>query len=129
MIKATAYHLILNYACANLEVEAKQNKEIGYIKKHSEKIMTSLKMSQSVKAELVARLRNIKDICDNMTQTSHEMLAYIAINFLVNEEKDTTARGKFSHIDTNKKLFEWENKYKSELKEHLDFFTKVVDKL
>ena len=121
-IKVTTYYLILNMATTQSE---STDKEFNYIRKHSLKIMKSLSIA-SIKTELIARLRNIKDICDDMTETSHEMLAYIAIDFLVNVEEDTTARGKFLHINTNNKLKHWEQEYPEQLREHYRFFNKVV---
>lgn len=124
-IKVTTYYLILNMATTQSE---STDKEFNYIRKHSLKIMKSLSIA-SIKTELIARLRNIKDICDNMTETSHEMLAYIAIDFLVNVEEDTTARGKFSHLNIMSKLKEWEADYPKALREHYRFFNTVVDNL
>lgn len=124
-IKVTTYYLILNMATTQSE---STDKEFNYIRKHSLKIMKSLSIA-SIKTELIARLRSIKDICDNMTETSHEMLAYIAIDFLVNVEGDTTARGKFLHINTIDKLKHWEQEYPEQLREHYRFFNKVVDNL
>lgn len=125
-LKTVAYYLILNYSTTLCETKTK---EFGYIRKHSDKILNSAKLFQGIKTELIARLRNIKDICDNMTETSHEMLAYIAIDFLVNVEEDTTARGKFLHINTIDKLKHWEQEYPEQLREHYRFFNKIVDKL
>lgn len=129
MIKTAVYHLILNYSCAEMEKKGTMDKEILYIKKHSDKIYENYNMGSLAKLELVSRLKRIEHICDSMTNTSHEMLAYISIDFLVNVERDTIARGKFAHINTMNKLLEWEVKYKKEYKEHLDFFSKIVDKL
>ena len=125
-VKTKIYYLVINYGLAMLQEEIKRDKQLGYINKKQIKFTYR---TQQEKEKMIARIRSIKDICDTLTRTSHEMLVYIALDFLMHVERDTTARNRFLHINTGVKLAEYEEKYPKELKEHYTFFYKLVDNL
>lgn len=123
IIKTKAYYLIIEYA---LTMTEDKTKELQYIEKKKPK----LSFQNSIeKQKLIARLKNIKEASESIQGVSHEMLVYIALDFLLNIEKDTVTRNRFLHINTVKKLSEWEEKYPKELREHYNFFSFIVDKL
>ena len=132
LVKTDVYNLILSWAASEM-VKANEyfvNKDIGlYVNKTAQKFMKATNVSQKRKDALLKAVIGINDKSKEVEKLSHEMMVYLAIDFLVNVEKDVSSRVKYGHLPIAKIVAEMEKKYRVELMEHYEFFSSVEDNL
>ena len=91
--------------------------------------MKAARINQRRKDALLKAVIGINDRSKQVKKLSHEMMAYLAIDFLVNIERDTSARVKYGHLPIANIIAEMENKYRTEMIDHYEFFSSVEDNL
>lgn len=132
LVKTDVYNLILSWAASEM-VKANEyfvNKDIGlYVNKTAQKFMKATNVSQKRKDALLKAVIGINDKSKEVEKLSHEMMTYLAIDFLVNVEKDVSARVKYGHIELSKIISAMEAKYKDELLDHYKFFSSIDDNI
>jgi len=101
------------------------------IKKGSEQIINNMRrtLTNSSKNALVNTLKTIDKTTNTLDRLSYEILTIIALDYLVNVERDVMARSKFMHLDTTLWLDKIMEKYKSDMKNHYKFFESVVESM
>lgn len=87
------------------------------------------KQSDIVKRSTERLLKNITTLDVNMKTLSFEMMCYLAVDYLVNIVRDTTARLYFGHLPLLKILEGMREKYPVEMKEHYKFFTILEEQI
>ena len=132
LVKTDVYNLILSWAASEM-VKGNEyfvNKGIGlYVNKTAQKFMRATNVSQKRKDALLKAVIGINDKSKEVEKLSHEMMVYLAIDFLVNVEKDVSARVKYGHLPIGDIVAEIEKKYRVELMDHYEFFSSVEDNL
>ena len=132
LVKTDVYNLILSWAASEM-VKGNEyfvNKGIGlYVNKTAQKFMRATNVSQKRKDALLKAVIGINDKSKEVEKLSHEMMTYLAIDFLVNVEKDVSARVKYGHLPIGDIVAEMEKKYRVELMDHYEFFSSVEDNL
>lgn len=132
LVKTDVYNLILSWASSEM-VRANEyfvNKNIGlYVNKTAQKFMKATNVSKKRKDALLKAVIGINDKSKEVEKLSYEMMTYLAIDFLVNVEKDVSARVKYGHLPIGDIVAEMEKRYRVELMEHYEFFSSVEDNL
>lgn len=92
-----AYWWILNYSSSEaVDMELVTSKDtMKRIAKEAVRYNNRLKLSQHEAHKIHQRLTNIKEAFDTISSTSHEMLSYLCIDFLMNAYEDAVARNRF----------------------------------
>ena len=132
LVKTDVYNLILSWAASEM-VKANVyfiDRDLGrFINKTAQKFMKATNINQKRKDALLKAVISINDKSKQVKKLSHEMMAYLAIDFLVNVEKDTSARVKYGHLPISNIIAEMENNYRTEMINHYEFFSSVEDNL
>lgn len=125
------YNLILNYAVNQIDLNSIFMKDFDYraIKKDSNSILDSIKrgFTHAQKGELMRTLISIDKQSKDLKRLSNEMLVIIAIDWLVNVERDLLSRSKFGHLNLTFAIDKIMINYKDDMKNHLKFFESIVD--
>lgn len=128
--KAIVYHLLLNYALRELLSGNIFHCKIDYhaIKKSSDSIIKSLKKqaTNTQTDELSRILRLIHEKADDLSRTSWEMVAIIAINWLVYEEEEILAKSRFMHLPIYTIMDKFNKSFKEDFNRHSIFFESIV---
>ena len=128
--KSILYHLLLAHSLNELIEGNTFFIKIDYksIKKSSDSIIKSFtkqaSLSQMDKIKTI--LLTINKEAQDITKVSWEMMAIVAINWLVNEEQDLMARSRFSHLPIYTIIDMLNKKYKEDFKIHCNFFESIV---
>lgn len=129
--KAIVYHLLLNYALRELLSGNIFHCKIDYhaIKKSSDSIIKSLKKqaTNTQTDELSRILRLIHEKADDLSRTSWEMVAIIAINWLVYEEEEILAKSRFMHLPIYTIMDKFNKSFKEDFNRHSIFFESIVE--
>lgn len=124
--KTIVYNLILNYSLDELLKGKVYFLKLDYrrMKKKSDSTLKSYRKSNvnTVKDTLKQINKNSRDL----KRVSHEMLTIIAIDWLVNIERDTTARVNYGHLPIVEALDGMMQRFKEDMKQHYKFFESIV---
>lgn len=130
LVKSDIYKLVLTYSSDELVkgnvyfIDRNLGKSICKV---ADKLNKSQRLTKTRIEAMKAGLKAVQKVSTMIEKLSHEMLTYIALDFLLNVEKDTTIRVIFGHIDTKGILDKIEIAYPKELLEHYKFFNTLVD--
>lgn len=132
-IKQILYHLLLNYSLKEL-IDGNiyfLNLDYRYIKKQSDSILKSFsKQATKSQMEDIKRLLNlINKKSQDLDRVSWEIIAVIAINWLVNEECEIIAKNRFMHLPILDNMDILHKSYKADLDKHCDFFEAIVENM
>lgn len=131
--KSILYHLLLSYSLKELIDGNVFHCKIDYkaIKKSSDSILTSFKKSATPRQmDDIKRILNvINEKSQDLTKVSWEMMAIIAINWLVNEEEETFAKSRFMHLPIYTIMDKFNKSYKEDFNRHCDFFESIVENI
>ena len=131
--KSILYHLLLSYSLKELIAGNIYHCKIDYkaIKKSSDSILTSFKKSATPRQmdDIKRLLKLINEKSDDLKRVSWEMMAIIAINWLVNEEQETMAKSRFMHLLIYTIMDKFNKSYKDDFNRHCDFFESIVENI
>ena len=131
--KQILYHLLLNYSLKEL-IDGNiyfLNLDYRYIKKQSDSILKSFS-KQATKAqmdEVKKLLLMAQEKSQTLKEVSWEIIAVIAINWLVNEECEIIAKNRFMHLPILDNMDILHKSYKADLDKHCDFFEAIVENI
>ena len=131
--KQILYHLLLNYSLKEL-IDGNiyfLNLDYRYIKKQSDSILKSFS-KQATKAqmdEVKKLLLMAQEKSQTLKEVSWEIIAVIAINWLVNEECEIIAKNRFMHLPILNNMDILHKSYKADLDKHCDFFEAIVENM
>ncbi len=96
--------------------------------KQAKNIKKNIKLSKQEQSYLIRLLNKIGMIKSNQKwQVSHEMIFYLALNYITNELEDLQARNRFMLVPIITILDKMHSNWKEAMHEHYDFFSKLED--
>lgn len=131
--KQILYHLLLNYSLKEL-IDRNiyfLNLDYRYIKKQSDSILKSFskQATKSQMEEVKKLLLMAQEESQVFKEVSWEIIAVIAINWLVNEECEIIAKNRFMHLPISNNMDILHKSYKADLDKHCDFFEAIVENI
>ena len=131
--KSILYHLLLSYSLRELTDGSVFHCKIDYraIKKSSDSILSSFKKHTTPRQlhDIRRLFKLINEKSQDLTKVSWEMMAIIAINWLVNEEEETFAKSRFMHLPIYTIMDKFNKSYKEDFNRHCDFFESIVENI
>ena len=79
--------------------------------------------------DITRLLKLINEKSDDLKRVSWEMMAIIAINWLVNEEQEVMAKSRFMHLPIYTIMDKLNKSYKEDFNRHCDFFESIVENI